>query len=365
MHHTRTCSPSENDSDDYDDELMLDIDAFDDELLGEEECCTCGSLKAHRIDCPMNTRNIYGKRLFETFKPGDEVAIHLPRMEGKHIACRIVRVNNGLYTLYCKRGTLSERFTTSQLRHCSHEDAISLDKWRLSDTLSLRELEEKDAVNCCCRLAEVVQPEYVKVSSDDDDDGPDETIHNHLYTLSHNDMDTMLPRQWLNDSVVNAGQKLLLQNFPHVQGLQPPTLQQVSGFQVHKGEFVQIVFINNDHWCVVSNIGCDRGEVNVYDTFHTEVQASVVPIVASLIFSLLPTLKINMVDVGRQKNTWDCGVLAVAIAYDLCAGNDPSTIDYDHTAIRQHLVTCLRNCSISQFPSFGRRSSKGVTQSRK
>ena len=230
----------------------------------------------------------------------------------------------------------------------------------LSNTLSLRELEKTDAVNCCCRLAEVVQPEYVKVSSDDDDDGTEETIHNHLYTLLRNDMDTMLPRQWLNDSEINAGQKLLLQNFPHVQGLQPPTLQQVSGFHVHQGEFVQIVFINNDHWCVVSNIGCDQGKVNVYDTFHTEVQASVVPIVTSLIFSLLPTLKINMVDVGRQKNTWDCRVLAVAIAYDLCAGNDPSTIDYDHTAI-QHLVTC---CSISQFPSFGRRLSKGVTQSK-
>ena len=166
---------------------------------------------------------------------------------------------------------------------------------------------------------------------------------------------------WLNDSVITASQKLLLQNFPHIEGLQPPTLQQVRGVQVHREEVVQIINLDNRHWCVVSNSSCSQGEVNVHDTMYPEVQSSSLPIIASLVFNRLPTLKVNMVDVGRQTNRSDCGMLAVAIAYDLCPGKDQSTVEYDHNAIRSPLTKCLKNCSLSQFPIQGQRLAEGVT----
>ena len=44
----------------------------------------------------------------------------------------------------------------------------------------------------------------------------------------------------------------LLQFFPDMAGLQPPVLQKVFAFQVHSGEFVQIIHVRNNHWCVVA-----------------------------------------------------------------------------------------------------------------
>ena len=103
------CSSSESESDT--DNELLDTSVLDDEILlcEEENVCTCESLKAHKIDCPMNTRNLYGKRLFSqtaTFKPGDKVTVHIPepRMAKTHLVCRVVQVNDGRYTLHYKRG---------------------------------------------------------------------------------------------------------------------------------------------------------------------------------------------------------------------------------------------------------------------
>jgi len=46
-------------------------------------------------------------------------------------------------------------------------------------------------------------------------------------------------------------------------GLQPPVLQQTLTFPVYRGEFVQLLNIHDTHWCVVTNVGCEEGVVNV------------------------------------------------------------------------------------------------------
>ena len=56
--------------------------------------------------------------------------------------------------------------------------------------------------------------------------------------------------------------------FPDMAGLQPPVLQRVFSFQVHSGEFVQIVHVRNNHWCVVSTVRCETGAVHVYDSLY-------------------------------------------------------------------------------------------------
>ena len=252
----------------------------------------------------MNTRNVYGKRLFSraTFlMPGSKVTVHLPRMAGKHLVCRVAQVNNGQHTLHCKRGTLSERFVASQLQHCKEQgESIPLDKWRQSEVFSVKEVGDDDTVNCYCRLAR--NHDCVLVESDEDNHRTDEDgavedgaeIQTPLYTLLTTDMNTIHDRYgWLNDNVIAASQKLLLQHFPQIGGLQLTTLQQVRGFVVHRSEFVQIINVDSAHWCVVSNIDCKQGEVNIFDTMYTEVQSSSIPIIASLVFCNLPSLKMN------------------------------------------------------------------------
>ena len=64
-----------------------------------------------------------------------------------------------------------------------------------------------------------------------------------------------------------------------------------------------------------------------------------------------------MMDVEKQSNGSDCGVLAIAYAFDLCSGLNPCTVRFDHSKIRSHLATCLENCQVTCFPVLGERKS--------
>ena len=76
-------------------------------------------------------------------------------------------------------------------------------------------------------------------SSDDMSAGVTIWVHNAIYSLTNDDKELILsPPGWLNDSIISAAQKLMLQHFPLMSGLQPPTLQHAWGFNVHRGDFV-------------------------------------------------------------------------------------------------------------------------------
>ena len=345
----------------------LDSDMDDQVLLMDRGECTCPNPKAHKRDCPLSIRS-RGKRLFPSFKPGNKVAIHVQKFPGKHLVCRIAQVTNKRYTLCCKRGTLFQRFGESDLQHLSTDEKhdIPLDKWRQGEVVSVKALCCEDLMSCSCNI-DVPDYQYVK----DDREEPStqasdgREIETPIYSLSSADISTIdTPTGWLNDKVITASQNLLLQHFPSIEGLQPPTLQQVRGFRVQRSEFVQVLNVHNRHWYVVSSIGCVPGQVKVYDTMYRKVQETTIPIIASLVYSSLPTLIIHMMDVGPQSNGHDCGVLAIAIAYDLCAGNNPLTVVYEHKTIRQHLLEGLRDCCFSRFPTRKHRTSKGVIHSK-
>ena len=136
-----------------------------------------------------------------------------------------------------------------------------------------------------------------------------------LYTLSDGERETIeSPSGWLNDNVISAAQLLILQQFPHMSGLQPPTLAQTKAFQVHRGEFVQILCVGGNHWCTVSNVGCSEGVVNVYDSMYYSVSSTTINVIASLLFTSATKLVIRVMDVGKQSNGSDCGVLSIAWA---------------------------------------------------
>ena len=90
------------------------------------------------------------------------------------------------------------------------------------------------------------------------------------------------------------------------------------------------------HWCTVSDIGCSDGEVKVYDSLYRTVSTDMLRIMASLVFSSTSQLVVRMMDVERQSNGSDCGVLAIAFAYDACHGD----LYQYRKSIRQHLADC-------------------------
>ena len=186
-------------------------------------------------------------------------------------------------------------------------------------------------------------------------------LSNELYSLTVSNKEEVLsPTGWLSDRIIEAAQLLMFQQYPHMSGLQTPLLQQNLSFQVHTREFVQIICVRNSHWVTISNVGCVEGQVNVYDSMYSSVPESTVRVIASLLFTSAPQLVIRMMDVGRQPNGSDCGVLAIAFAYDICSGADPCKVKFDHKSTRQHLATCLEKCNFTRFPVVGDRRSISV-----
>ena len=227
--------------------------------------------------------------------------------------------------------------------------SISVENWRTAAKTSLREVasDSTSLEVCNCGLAKSVVEHVLHLTEDptvvSSDEGStvasDTWPSTPLYTLHVDKKQEILsPDGWLSDTVIRAAQLLTLQEFPHIAGLQDPAVHQSLSFQILRGEFVQIIFVGGCHWCTVSNIGCDDGVVNVYDSMYSSLSSAIMKLIASLVFSPAEQLVVRMMDVGRQSNGSDCGVLAIAFAYDICSGNDPCRVMYDHRSVRQHLA---------------------------
>ena len=50
---------------------------------------------------------------------------------------------------------------------------------------------------------------------------------------------------------------------------------------------------------------------------------------------------IEVMDADLQINGTDCGLHALAMAYELCAGNNPTGVTWEHEQLRPHLESCL------------------------
>ena len=90
--------------------------------------------------------------------------------------------------------------------------------------------------------------------------------HNHPHVAA---CEVDVPGMWLTDIHVDHAQQLLGSRFPSLSGFQSTTtLEKANCNQVvaPSGEWIQIIHVNNNHWLTVSNIGCNLGTVNVYDS---------------------------------------------------------------------------------------------------
>ena len=239
--------------------------------------------------------------------------------------------------LCCDKRVLKRGYAISDLIPLSSGWTVSLDNWRTATEVSIADAVSDPANNievCTC-LANHTQ-NIVDLTSSSDAVSADAAttatsnwLCNTLYNLASTHREEVLsPSGWLSDSVIAAAQLLILQEFPHMCGLQSPVLQQTLAFNVHGGEFVQIIHVGGDHWCTVSNDGCDSGVVDVYNSICTSVSNVTLRVIASLVYSSSSKLVVRMMDVGRQSNSSDCGVLAIAFAYDVCSHYDPCRVKY-------------------------------------
>ena len=67
----------------------------------------------------------------------------------------------------------------------------------------------------------------------------------------------------------------------------------------------------------------------MYDSASYPLYKSTAKVIASIMHSETQSLKFNFMNVTQQVNRSNCGVLAIAFAYDLCSELDPCLVEYD------------------------------------
>ena len=93
-----------------------------------------------------------------------------------------------------------------------------------------------EVCNCC--LAKPVVEHVVDLTEDSavlsSDEGSSNTwLSTALYTLHADKKQEILsPDGWLSDTVIKAAQLLILQEFPHIAGLQDPAVHKSLSFQI-------------------------------------------------------------------------------------------------------------------------------------
>lgn len=168
------------------------------------------------------------------------------------------------------------------------------------------------------------------------------------------------PSARLNDNHINTAQEILTRQFPQYHGMQHTTCQWGKGFTPSDSPFVQIVWVNGNHWICISSIGCSDGEVNLFDSLNYPLSASVQH-VAALSHTKKSKLNLWQIDVQQQQNTCDYGLFAIAFATSLCYGQEPHHCNYKQFAMRQHL-SCLKAGKMETFPGSIRKFKEKVLQ---
>ena len=89
--------------------------------------------------------------------------------------------------------------------------------------------------------------------------------------------------------------------------------------------FVQIVHIPSGNWASLSSKFSSKGNVEHFDSLNIVPNEgdTVITQACSIMRTQKPSFTINALNVGCQEGGSDCGLYAIAMAYDLCAGVDP------------------------------------------
>ena len=154
----------------------------------------------------------------------------------------------------------------------------------------------------------------------------------------------------LTDRIIDAACSLLKKQFPYYGGLQTTLLQQRSRALSQSSNAMQVIHVHERrHWAVISTIGCDNSTVKYYDSFYRDISVQTVQTIVSL---LNPCKSINaqIMDVQPQKGAADCGLYCLSYCVSLACKNDPCVFVYRQNEMRSHLVSCLENGILTEFP---------------
>ncbi len=116
------------------------------------------------------------------------------------------------------------------------------------------------------------------------------------------------------------------------------------------GGVVHVLHSGGNHWLTVSSIGCPYSSVKVYDSLYTHLPPSTKEEICSLLESTEPVIHVDFVNTQLQANGVDCGLFALAFCAALCEGQNPQELQFNCSAMRSHVLTCLEKGEMTTFP---------------
>ena len=165
--------------------------------------------------------------------------------------------------------------------------------------------------------------------------------------LSQKDKSALTMGDCLNDNHINLAQELLRRQFRNLSGLKS-TLWLTKLKEPLSIDAVQVLHTRGNHWIVASTIGCSVGEVNVFDSLYSSIDAATLKLLKQ-IFGV--HIKVKMTKCSQQTGSRDCGLFAIANCTALAHGSHPSIITFNQDAMRQHLFNCFESFHFTPFPN--------------
>ena len=112
-----------------------------------------------------------------------------------------------------------------------------------------------------------------------------------------------------------------------------------------------------EHWIVVH---WSENQARIYDSLIMK-KLRLDPSVAGHLRHLLPhavgtNVEIWYSKVQQQKNTYDCGICALAFAAEIVAGKDATMSRFNTNRMRAFLIEAFEQSEISSFPTTGGRA---------
>ena len=163
------------------------------------------------------------------------------------------------------------------------------------------------------------------------------------------DRERLISGKWLNCRLIEAAQALLAGMFPDLKGLQSPLYGEKLRFK-KANNFIQILNVERCHWITISNVGCEEGVVNVYDSAYNTLSLATKKQICSLWQPVSSQVKFCLANIQRQPNSTDCGLFAIASATEVAYAKDPTLCYWDIPKMREHLAVCLESGTMTSFP---------------
>lgn len=125
------------------------------------------------------------------------------------------------------------------------------------------------------------------------------------FHLTQLDKDALLsPVGWITDSLIDAAQQLLKQQFPMLPGLECVDLGLIMNFNVQPGEFLQILNTSHYHWLTISTIGVQHPGVYVFDSLYNSIPRMAQAQIATIMCTQNNTIEVKMMDVQQQVSSY-------------------------------------------------------------